>query len=138
MLDIYPLQLVLVACLIWALMFVLNKIYFKPVGNVIDEREAKIDKENALIESMTNEIENKTQHIEKVLKEAKKEASSIKEDLIKKGETLREQLITDARNESKETLDAKLLELDKEIADAEQNLEQQISVFSDKIKEIFI
>ncbi|MCP4150326.1 MAG: ATP synthase F0 subunit B [bacterium] len=119
-------------------MFVLNKIYFKPVGNIIDERESKIEKENALIESMTSEIETKTQHIEKALKDAKKEASSIKEELIKKGESLREQLITDARNESKITLDAKLNELDKEIADAEQNLEQQVSVFSDKIKKIFI
>lgn len=102
------------------------------------QRESKIQAESGQIESMTLEIEEKTQHIEQTLKDAKKESTRIREELIKKGETIREQIITDARETSREHFETKMKELDREIAGAEEKLEKQISVFSEKMKEIFI
>lgn len=134
--DIY--NVVFVAALVWFLMVVLNKIYYKPVGQVIEERDSKIKKESSQIESKTNEIEEKTHHIEKILIDAKKESSRIKEELIKKGEEVRGQIITDARENSKKTFETKMKQLDEEIAAAGKKLEQEIQVFSDRIKEIFI
>ena len=61
-----------------------------------------------------------------------------KEELIKKGEEVREQIITDARENSKKTFKTKMKQLDKEISAAGKKLEQEIEVFSDRIKEIFI
>lgn len=131
-------SLFVVVVLVWLLLMVLDKIYFKPVGKVIDERETKIKSESSQIETMTNEIEEKTQHIETVLKDAKRESGKIKEELIKKGEEVREQIAADARKRSKERFDSKMKDLDVEIAEAEKKLEQEIGLFSDKIKEIFI
>ncbi|MCP5107487.1 MAG: ATP synthase F0 subunit B [bacterium] len=131
-------SVVVIALLVWLLMVLLNKIYFKPVGRVINERETKIEKESNQIESMTGEIEEKTQHIETVLKDAKKESTRIKEELIQKGEEVREKIITDARQNSKTLFQSKMKELDGQIAEAEKKLEQEISLFSDKMKEIFI
>lgn len=131
-------SLFVVVVLVWILLMVLDKLYFKPVGKVIDERETKIERESAQIESMTNEIEEKTRHIETVLKDAKKESGKIKEELIKKGEDVREKILADARKRSRERFDAKMKDLDVEIADAEKKLEQEIGLFSEKMKEIFI
>jgi F-type H+-transporting ATPase subunit b len=117
---------------------VLDKLYFKPVGAVIDERETKIERETARIESMSNEIEEKTRGIETVLKDAKKESAKIKEELIKKGEEVREKIAADARKRSKEHFVSKMNDLDIEIAEAEKKLVQEIGLFSDKMKEIFI
>lgn len=128
----------IVVVLVWLLLMVLDKLYFKPVGTVIDQREAKIKRESAQIESMTAEIEEKTRHIETTLKDAKKDASRIKEELIKKGETVREKIVTDAREKSKELFNSKMIELEREIAAAEEQLVKQIALFSDKMKEIFI
>ena len=49
-----------------------------------------------------------------------------------------EQIITDARETSRKHFETKMKELDKEIAGAGKKLEKQISVFSRKMKEIFI
>ena len=123
---------------VWFLMVVLNRLYFKPVGRIMAQRESKIQEESSRIDSMTREIEEKTQLIEQTLKDTKKESTQIKGELIKKGETTREQIITDARETSRKHLETKKKELDREIAGAEEKLEKQISVFSEKMKEIFI
>ena len=120
------------------LLFVLNRVYFKPVGQVMEERENKIETENAGIDTNMREIEEKTQHVETVLKNAQKDSRKIKEELIKKGEEVREQVIINARENSREMLAERMKLLDEEIKMAEKKLEQEISVFSSKIKEIFI
>ena len=138
MLDINIPNIIFVAALVWFLMTILNKIYYKPVGQVMEDRESKINRESNQIESMTHDIEEKTQHIEKVLRDAKKESTRIREELIKKGEEVRGQIITHARDNSKKMFETSMEQLDKEIAAAEKKLEQEIDVFSDRIKEIFI
>ncbi len=129
---------VIIALLVWALMLVLDKLYYKPVSRILDQRETKIETETARIETMTTEIEEKTLHIEQTLKSAQKDSSKIKEELIKQGETLRETIVAEARGNSKEMLETRMRKLDEEIAAAEKQLEQEIAVFSGKIKEIFV
>lgn len=138
MLNINPTHVLFIALLVWALMIILNKLYVKPISKIIDEREAKIERETAQIESMSNEIEEKTLEVENVLKDARKQSSKIKEELIKKGETIREKIVADAREDSRDHFNKKMDELDLEIKDAETKLEQEISHYSDKLKEIFI
>lgn len=127
-----------VFALVGILMVVLNRIYFKPIDQVMEERENKIETESTGIDTNMREIQEKTQHIEMVLKNAQKDSRKIKEELIKKGEEVREQVIINARKNSKEMIAARMKQLDEEIMIAEEKLEQEISVFSNKIKEIFI
>lgn len=131
-------SLLFVALLVWLLMVVLNKIYFKPVGLVLEQRESKIESESNRIETMTYEIDEKTQQIEKKLKDAKQDSARIKEELIKKGEEAREQLLTRTRGESQKLRALKMKELDAQIIAAEEKLSQEVGVFSDRLKEIFI
>lgn len=131
-------SLVFVALLVWFLMVVLNKIFFKPVGLVLEQRESKIESESSRIESMTREIEEKAQQVETKLKDAKKESARIKEELIKKGEEAREQLLVKTRIESQKLRETRMNELDAQIVAAEKKLTQEVGVFSEKLKEIFI
>lgn len=131
-------SLLLVALLVWFLMVVLNKIYFKPVRLVLEQRETKIESESSRIESMTREIDEKTQQIEKKLKEAKQESARIKEELVKKGEEAKEQLLIKTRSESQKLRALKMNQLDAQILAAEEKLSREVNVFSDKLKEIFI
>ena len=54
------------------------------------------------------DIEEKAQHIEVVLKDTQKESRKIREDLTKKGEEFREQLVQEAREKSKKTFENKI------------------------------
>jgi len=137
MLDL-DISLFFISALVGILMVVLNKIYLKPVGQILEERETKIEKETNQIETMSRKIDEKTQDIEKVLKNTQMESRKIKEELIKKGEEVREQIIANAREKSKTMFDTKMKQLDDEIITAEKKLEQQIGAFSDKIKDIFL
>ena len=62
MLDL-DISIFFIMFLVWFLMSILNKIYYKPVGNLIGERESKIKKDSEQIEALSNEIEEKTQKI---------------------------------------------------------------------------
>jgi F-type H+-transporting ATPase subunit b len=118
-------------------MVVLTKLYYKPIGDIVDKRESKIEQETLQLGNLTKEIEERTTEVEHVLAEAKRESKRIKEDLIKDGEVARERLVADTKEKSLKKLEKKMLDLDNEFSDAERKLEKEIVVFSNKIKEIF-
>ena len=68
-------SVLMVFALIWILMVILNRLFFRPVGKVIQERESKIEQDNQEIERLTEDLETKTQRIESMLKAAQKDSS---------------------------------------------------------------
>lgn len=131
-------SLVFIALLVWFLMTILNRIFFKPVGQIIEDREAKKETESREIETMTKEIDRVMLLLEKKLQDAKKESAQIKEELIKKGEEAREQLLIKTKIESQKLFKSKMKELDTQIISAEEKLSHEIGVFSNKLEEIFM
>jgi F-type H+-transporting ATPase subunit b len=127
-----------IALLVGILLFVLNRLFYKPIGRVIEERESKIKNDSTLLETKKKDIEETTRDIEKQLKDAQKKARETIEESIKKGENSREQKLLEAREKAKFILDARMKQLDDELSQAEKKLELEISAFSDKIKEIFL
>ncbi len=123
--------------ILWLLLAILNKIFYKPVGRIINEREEKAEKEISEIENMKNDIEDRSSRIESVLKRAKKDSIAISEDIIKKSEVLRDELLHSTREKTSEDLKKGMAELEKGIEDAEKKLKGKIKIFSKKIEEIF-
>ena len=134
-LDISVLVIII---LIWLLMNILNKIYFRPVGRIIRERETKVEKDSRKLESTTLQIEEKTGAIETILNNSRKESMKIREELILKGEAIRQEIIRDSREKSKILFEKSIRELDEEIRIAEKKLSGQIDSFSQHIKETFL
>ena len=137
MLDL-DITVVYTIIILWFLLVVLNKIFFKPIGRIINERENKSNTEEAEINRIKGDIESRSAKVESVLKNARKDAVKISEELITKGEILREELIVSTRKEIKENFKNRMVDLDREISDAEIKLKGDIKNFSKKIEEIFI
>ncbi len=137
MLDL-DITVVYTIIILWFLLVVLNKIFFKPIGRIINERENKSNTEEAEINRIKGDIESRSAKVESVLKNARKDAVKISEELITKGEILREELIASTRKEIKENFKNRMVDLDREISDAEIKLKGDIKNFSKKIEEIFI
>jgi len=131
-------SVLVVIALIWLLMNILNKIYFSPVGKIIAERENKIARDSQKLESMTVEIEEQTQTIEKVLADSRRESINLQEELIQKGEAVRDRMIVEAREKSKSLFDQRVKQLDSEISRAEQHLSGEIESFSRKVRDTFL
>ena len=134
MLDL-DISVLFISLLIGALVMVLNRLYFRPVGEIIRRREDKVVKDSQKLESLTSNIEEKTQTIEKALADAKRESVHLKEELIKKGETVRDQILDEAREKSKQLLDLKMDELERQVRAAEKKLLAEVGNFSKKIKD---
>lgn len=129
---------VFVILLVWILMIVLDKIYYKPIGKIVGQRENKIEKDSASIEHMIADVENKTKNIEDVLTKARKDSMKLKENLIKKNEEKIEILISEEKEKSRKIFKESMKKLDGEIAYAEKKLEMEIDKFSNEIKEKFL
>jgi len=127
-----------IPALIAILLLVLNKIYFTPIGNIIRERDEKIENETRQIKSLSQDIDQKTGQLESKLKETQLQARKIKEEAIKKGEQVRTDLISEARKHSQEIFAEQMKKLEEELKYAEKQLEQEIRSFSQKIKETLL
>ncbi len=124
--------------LVVVLLMILNKIFFKPIGNIIDKREEKIRTENTRITELEEEISSRSGELESVLKKTKKEARKIRETKIIEGETIRNDMVLKARTEATEMVDGKLADLDSRINEAEIRLVKEIEGYSNLIKEKFL
>ena len=129
---------VFIFLLVWGLMLVLNRIYFRPVGRILDEREARVKGDSEKLDSLVREIEEKTRRVEVMIADARNESFRIREGWIRKGEEFRETLIENARGKSARQFEEQMKRLETEIAAAQKQLESEISVFSQRIKEAFL
>jgi F0F1-type ATP synthase membrane subunit b/b' len=137
MLDL-DISVLFIAASVWLLMAVLNRIYYKPVGNIISHREDKIKKDSDRLQSLLDEVERQTQEIERILVDARKESMVLQEELIRKGEDVRNKLIAASKSQSRELFQNKVSSLNDEILKAEKKIMNDIDLFTQKMKEIFL
>jgi len=116
------------------LMVILNILFYKPISNVLDDREeyirnsltsasASLFKANELTKQYESELAESRKKAQNIIKEAQEEAQSIVSEKIKEAQENAEDLLLDAYNE---------LNIQKE--QALKSLEIQIDILSDQIR----
>ena len=138
LLDINPIEILFVIAIISILLVFLNKFFFKPVGGIIKEREMKVKSDSEILQNMVDQINDKTSQIETELKKARREAARLKEELISEGESVKDKIIEETREKTKDLMLKKMTELDNTLIEAEKKLGKEITTFSDRIKEKFL
>lgn len=124
--------------LVWLLYLVLNRVFFKPVGQIIDARESKIAADSQKQESMMAEIETRTRAVEDQLGQARKDARQIREEWLKNGEEVRAKAVAQAKERAALVLSEKIAALEGEIVAVEHVLEKQVAAFSEKIRQAYL
>lgn len=124
--------------LVSGLYLVLTRIFFRPVGKIIDEREAKTDSENERLRGMTTQVEGHARALESRMDQARKDAAQIREEWSRKGESVRAQALAEAKEKAARFMEEKMSELETEVSAAEKTLEKEIAVFSEKIRQAYL
>ena len=137
MLDLNFSIILWIFLIVCGLYILLTRIFFKPVGNIIDEREAKIAADAQRLRGLTEKVEAHTRDLEKQMDGARQEAQRIREEWSKKGENVRAQALSEAKERSARIMEEKMAELEREVKDAEKALEKEIVVFSEKIRQAY-
>ncbi|MEI6614408.1 MAG: ATP synthase F0 subunit B [Chrysiogenales bacterium] len=124
--------------MVCGLHLVLTRIFFNPVGKIIDEREAKIAADAGRLQSMMDQVDIHTQAIETRMDLARKEALQIREEWSRRGEDVRARALSEAKEMAARVMDEKMSELEIEVIAAEKILEKGIVAFSEKIKQAYL
>ncbi|HDP95017.1 MAG TPA: hypothetical protein ENN40_06625 [Candidatus Aminicenantes bacterium] len=136
MLDL-NLSFLVILGLVWILMLILNRLFFAPIGDTINRREAMVAEDERRLEELNTGIQEGTRNLETSLNQARQQSLKLREELIEHGESTREELVADARRSARETMEKEMSRLEKEIQSAEARLKEQADEFSAKISEIF-
>ena len=86
------------------LLAILNKLLYKPVVNMLEERKATIKNSMEHAEVAKTEADKLRTEYAALLKDAKQEAQKIIADASKAGEDMREQIVTSAKGEAQKAI----------------------------------
>jgi F-type H+-transporting ATPase subunit b len=133
MLDL-DVSLLVVFALVAVLLFTLNRIFFRPVGKAIADRETLIRRTEEEYKARLREVETKTSALEARLKEARSEGLKLQQDLIRQSEDLRLKLVSTAHEQASAQYAEAMAKLDREIETATRELDQRIGEFAAALK----
>jgi F-type H+-transporting ATPase subunit b len=133
MLSIDP-SLLVVFLIVWILLFVLKKIFFKPLTKVMEKRNTEIGDNQRNTEAANNDYEQIVQKIEEDLKSAREAARKSKIKLQSEALKEKEQILAEISKESRGQVQDAKEKLEKKIEVLKKDLESQSDVFAKKIE----
>lgn len=112
------------------LLVILNKLLYKPVVNMLEERKATIKSSLEHAEVAKGEADKLRVEYEGLLKDAKQEAQQIIAEATKAGEGMREQIVENAKSEAQKAIKKAQEEITREKEQAIVALRSEIATLA--------
>ncbi len=128
-------SLFVVFAIVWILVFVLSKIFFKPLQRVMNERKFRIQRDRETFEKSMEAYEQKVGEIEADLKEAKNQAQRIKEKFEREALKEREQMLTEIGAETRNQIEEAKKHLEKQVKSLKEELESETRRLAESIEQ---
>ena len=120
--------------LVWILVLVLSRVFFKPVRRVLDERASRIEKANAETEKTLAAYEQDLRRIEEGLKEARAAAAAIREQAELEALKEKTRLLQEIQVECRAQVDKAKAELDQQVKALKKELDATTEELSEDIE----
>ncbi|HDQ03356.1 MAG TPA: hypothetical protein ENN23_02105 [Deltaproteobacteria bacterium] len=115
------------------LVFVLNVLLYKPILGIIDGRKKQLEELENEIQLFNDSVSKKAAEYEEKLKEAKKSASELKNEIISEGAEQAKKIVDEVRAEIPKMTQEFQQKIEKEIKAAQQVLDNQSKALSQEI-----
>ncbi|KAL2928206.1 ATP synthase subunit b' chloroplastic [Bienertia sinuspersici] len=115
------------------LMFALDKIYFTPLGDFMDKRDASIKEQLSDVKDTSEEVKQLEEQADAVMRAARVEISSALNKMKKETQVEVEAKIAEGRKKIEAELQEALANLEKQKVDTIKSLDSQIAQLSDDI-----
>jgi F-type H+-transporting ATPase subunit b len=112
------------------LVFLLHRLLYRPVLNILDQRKERIREGQEAAERARTEAEELRQEYEQQLDESRAHARKIIDDATVAAERLREESVANAQQEAQRILDRGREELRADIEQSKRELRQEIASLS--------
>jgi len=120
--------------LVWVLALILSKIFFKPVGRILDERASKMADSRESTSRAVKGYENDIRRIEDSLKEAKAAAAALREKAEAEALADKSRAILELQTESRAQLEKAREELKRQVDILKKELDGHIDEVAAQIE----
>ena len=112
------------------LLFILNKILFRPIRNIIKERNQIVEDFNSDITSLTGQAQESGDQFEEKIQEARKKGMDRVQSMKAEGEEAEAQLIASTSEEVHSKVEEARTQVKADIQAARDKLKEQVQAFS--------
>ncbi len=117
------------------LVFILNRILYKPIRNILRKREQEFNNLNSLIERIKGEVQEKERSMEEIMLQARKLGFMEKESLKEEASRYEKELLKETYTTVEEKLSKAKEELQKKLEDIQKELQKDVIIFSQEVAE---
>ncbi len=117
------LSVLVIFAIVWILVLVLTKVYFKPLRRVMGERDEKVQQDQSVTQQALEKYDDALEKIEKDMKEAKMTAREIRDKYAAEAQKEKESLLDEVSRECREQVANARKELDEKVERLKQELE---------------
>jgi F-type H+-transporting ATPase subunit b len=126
-------SLVFVLILFIIFVFVMNRILFRPIGRVLDERQTLIEGSANEARAAGRRYEAKLADYEATIRQARAEGYRRSEQERARALDERRRLIEEAKRQARDEIDRARLEIESQVAQARTTLEMEIRAIAERI-----
>ncbi len=126
--------LIAVFVIVWFLVIVLNKVYFRPVRRTMGKRESRIQHDQGATQEALKKYEENLTRIEDELRSAKIAAREIREKSEHEAQKQKEKLLAEVSRECRHQVEEAKKELTEKVEQLKKELEPQSHELAEKIE----
>ncbi len=127
--------LIVISAIVWILVFVLNKVYFKPVSRIMGERDSKVQQDRSAAQEALEKYEKNLTRIEGELNSAKIAAREIREKFDREAQAEKEKILEEVSRECRTQVEEAKKELSKKAEQLKKELEPRSREIAEKIEQ---
>ena len=128
------LSVIVIFVIVWGLVIVLTRVYFKPVGRVMKKRDGRIKQDQDATQEALDKNSKTLEKIEHDLKAAKASAREIREKWEREAQREKERLIDEVSQECRSQVQKAQEELNQNVERLKKDLEPKSQDLADRIE----
>jgi len=126
-------SILIIAGIFLVLIFILNRMIFKPLVAVLDEREKRVKEGAEAQERALQTVEESEAKYRTAVIQARRDAQSKRQEMHKKIEAIRDEKLQTSREHASSLADESKAELDKQVTAARASMENETQAIAEQI-----
>ena len=126
---------IVIFTIVWILLILLNKVFFKPLRKVMNERETQLSGDRDASQNALEEYEAALQKIEEKINAAQADAQSKRESYSQEALREKERILAEITQESRDRIEDEKEKLNRELKKLKKELETESELLAKRIEQ---
>ncbi|MBP1660067.1 MAG: synthase [Candidatus Aminicenantes bacterium] len=128
------LTFIVIFLLVWALVLVLTRVFFKPVGRILEKRRGRESADRDAAKAAIEAGERDLRRIEDELREARASSERIREELEAQALAEKARLIAEVQADARDRIEKAKAELEEQVRRLKEQLEGEAGRLAERIE----